>query len=421
MPRIDAIPYVVLDANGDPVSGGTVNFFEAGTTTPATVYSDAALSASLGSSVSTNAAGQLVSGGAQVDVYAPAGSYKAVVRDAAAVEIATYDNIVVRNSPLTLSEGGTGVQSLTALRDLLDLAEQSPSGPFRNKIINGQFNINQRGAASYTATGYTLDRWRLVNGSGAANTITQETFALGQTDVPGNPKHFLRWARGTAGSAASELAQRIEGVETLSGQTATVTLFAKASAATELTIRIRQNFGTGGSPSAEVVTTVVAATPIATTWGPPKPFTVAIPSIAGKTLGTNGNDYLEIVLFRDHDDTNPTASVDIANVSLVEGDATQEEDPGAWRSIGQELALCQRFYETGRSYIRVATDALETNLTVSNSYAVRKRGSSSTVGVTATVGTDVTGVDQDGQSIRVSGTPGAATVVDVNWTSDAEL
>ena len=48
----------VFDANGDPVSGATIRFYEPGTTTPKAVYSDATLATSLGTQLTTNAGGE---------------------------------------------------------------------------------------------------------------------------------------------------------------------------------------------------------------------------------------------------------------------------------------------------------------------------------------------------------------------------
>jgi hypothetical protein len=48
----------VFDAAGDPVSGATISFFVPGTTTPKAVYSDSTLTTSLGSVLTTNAAGE---------------------------------------------------------------------------------------------------------------------------------------------------------------------------------------------------------------------------------------------------------------------------------------------------------------------------------------------------------------------------
>lgn len=48
----------VFDANGDPVSGATILFYEPGTTTPKAVYSSSTLSTSLGTQLTTNAGGE---------------------------------------------------------------------------------------------------------------------------------------------------------------------------------------------------------------------------------------------------------------------------------------------------------------------------------------------------------------------------
>lgn len=232
-----------------------------------------------------------------------------------------------------LTKGGIEVATIDALTTL----------GHRNKILNGQFNINQRGETSYTATGYTLDRWRLDEGTGAACTIKQGTFALGQTDVPGNPKHYLIWERATAGSSKSIVSQQIEGVATLAGQTVTRTFWVKATAATQLRPVVRQSCGSGGLGISAGTVTVGAEVSVTTGW---QKVTVAfdVPGVSGKTLGNNGDDYLELAFERDHSDTNPTATVYIANVSIVEGDATSEADPGAWREKSIELLMCQRYY-----------------------------------------------------------------------------
>jgi len=51
------------DNNGSPLANGTIEFYNAGTSTPKTVYSDNTLSTSLGTTVSTNASGYPVTGG----------------------------------------------------------------------------------------------------------------------------------------------------------------------------------------------------------------------------------------------------------------------------------------------------------------------------------------------------------------------
>lgn len=271
-------------------------------------------------------------------------------------------------------------------------------GAQRNKIINGQFTVNQRGAASYTATGYTLDRWRLSNGAGAANTVTREAFALGQTDVPGEPEFYLRWARGTAGTAESFIEQRIEDVRTLAGRTVTATFWARATASTVMNAQAFQVFGTGGSPSTAVSVGSFTDANLTTAW---QKFsaTLAIPSISGKTLGTNGDDYLVFRLRRAHNAANPTATVEVANVSLVEGNATGEADPGAWRDETVERLLAARYYWSGGSGLTAGTDNFRVysgdltgvNVSALIPYIVPMRAAP-TVGITTVQGTGLTSV-----------------------------
>jgi hypothetical protein len=56
----------VFDAAGDPVSGATISFFQPGTTTPKPVYSDDSLTTSLGSVLTTNAAGEPITLGSTI-------------------------------------------------------------------------------------------------------------------------------------------------------------------------------------------------------------------------------------------------------------------------------------------------------------------------------------------------------------------
>ncbi|TDW21079.1 carbohydrate binding protein [Rhizobium azibense] len=212
----------------------------------------------------------------------------------------------------------------------------------RNKIINGDFDIWQRGT-NFTAVGYTADRWRLIPGTGATCAILRQALTLAQGELVGGAQYALQWNRSVAGSAASAIEQRIESVRTFSGKKVTVTFWAFASAATELIAVCDQNFGTGGSPSA-----ALSAPDVTFNLGTSlQKFTATIdvPSISGKTLGTDGNDYLGLRFRRLQAATNPTATVYITHVSLVEGDATQELDPFSPRHIQLELTMCHRYFE----------------------------------------------------------------------------
>lgn len=232
-----------------------------------------------------------------------------------------------------------------------------PLGGSRNKIINGDFDFWQR-ATSQTATGYgSDDRWANVF-VGGSMTHSRQTFTLGQTDVPGNPEYFSRTVVTHAAAAGNLHAkiQKIEDVRSLAGKTVTVTFWAKADAAKNIAVELYQDFGTGGSPSA-AVSTPAGLKALTTSWQKFS-FTVAAPSISGKTLGSNANDSLQLYFWFEAGSTytarsssigQQSGTFDIAHVSVVEGDATGETDPFSPRHLQQELALCQRYYETGRS------------------------------------------------------------------------
>jgi hypothetical protein len=164
---------------------------------------------------------------------------------------------------------------------------------FRNKIINGGFDIWQRGT-SQTSSGYgSDDRWSNSN-SGTTKTHSRQAFDVGQTAVPGNPTYYSRTVVSSvagAGNYAVKL-QNVENVATLSGQTATLSFWAKADTAKNVAIEFRQEFGSGGSPSSPTSFSVSTVS-LTTSWQRYSVM-VNVPSISGKILGTNNDHSLAI-------------------------------------------------------------------------------------------------------------------------------
>ena len=225
---------------------------------------------------------------------------------------------------------------------------------FRNKIINGNFDIWQRGTSliSGTTSRYLADRF--TNGaSGTACTPSQVAFALGQPDVPNEPDYYISTIVASAVGANNNatLHQHIESVKSCAGKTVTLSFYAKSNASRNIAVELYQNFGTGGTPSPNV--SIPAGLVALTTSWQKFTVTVNIPSISGKVLGTAGNDSLVAYFWFDAG-SNPVVNArasslgqqsgtfDIAQVQLEEGSVAT---PFEQRPIGTELALCQRYFE----------------------------------------------------------------------------
>jgi hypothetical protein len=245
----------------------------------------------------------------------------------------------------------------------------------KNKIINGDFAINQRNFTSNTTTGtYGFDRFKQAN-SGGTCTVTPQTFALGTAPVSGyEGKNFCRLVTASQSAAGdyAALEQMIESVRTFAGQTVTFSCWAKASSGTPLVgFSAVQFFGTGGSPSANTITSGGTAT-ISTSWARYS-FTVAIPSISGKTIGTNNDDKVQLDLWTSVGTTISGLgypAVGIQNVTIdtwgwqVEAGSVATPFTTATGTIQGELAACQRYCYVqsylDASNLRVGMGGLET-------------------------------------------------------------
>jgi hypothetical protein len=113
-----------------------------------------------------------------------------------------------------------------------------------------------------------------------------------------------------------------------------------------------QDFGTGGSPSATVTGTGQTVT-LTSSWAP-FALTFSIPSITGKTLGTNSNDYFGLLFWTSAGSdfnarTNSlglqTIGVDLWGVHIKVGThTTAATDLYKQPELGPELARCQRYF-----------------------------------------------------------------------------
>jgi hypothetical protein len=245
---------------------------------------------------------------------------------------------------------------MTRSRDVADTQANlgGAVAPFvagKNKIINGDFNIWQRGTSfSNPSNGtYTADRFIMyADGSGMTRTLSRQTFTPGTAPVAGyEASYFFRFNQSVAGTGGSYnvIPQLIEDVRTLAGQTVTFSFWAKADASRSIITNVIQNFGSGGS-SEVFVGTPISAT-LTTGWVRYS-GTITMPSLSGKTIGTNSFVKVEISM-----PVNTVMTIDFWGWQFETGSVATPFTTASG-SIGGELALCQRYYyrtNTGGSNI----------------------------------------------------------------------
>jgi hypothetical protein len=223
----------------------------------------------------------------------------------------------------------------------------------KNRIINGDFRFNQRAFSSTTTYGtYGFDRFYLESVGGTV-TYSAQTFTAGAAPVSGY--EAINFARLVSASQSTNtnyaaINQKIEDVRTFAGQTVTVSFYAKASTGTpNIGITLEQNFGSGGSGA---VPTSPAIKTITSSWARYS-FTVAVPSISGKTIGTSS--FLNLYLFTSVGTSVSSggyAAVGLQNITVdfwgiqVEQGSTATAFQTASGTFGGEFALCQRYYQT---------------------------------------------------------------------------
>jgi hypothetical protein len=225
-----------------------------------------------------------------------------------------------------------------------------------NYIINGAFDFNQRAFTSATTNAsWGFDRWRLeTDGTGA--TYSSQSFTPGTAPLAAvEGTSFARLV--TTGQSITGtytiLRQPIEDVHTLTGQTVTVSFWAKSASGTpKIAVEFYQNFGTGGSSA--VSTPFGAITLTGGTAWTRYSVTGTVPTILGKTFGA-GN-CLELLLWVSGGSTFATRNssigiqsntFDVWGVQVEQGSVATGFRRNA-NSLQGELAACQRYYQTGR-------------------------------------------------------------------------
>lgn len=251
--------------------------------------------------------------------------------------------------PLSLLYGGTGATTYAGARSNLGVDAPSP----KNRLLNGAFLVDQRnGGAAVTlsaSTAYTVDRWFGWTGASPSGQTAQRVAVMS-----GGVAYALRLARasGSTAAAAMSLGQVCESLSNIDMQGQAVTLSFKARAGANfsgsgLAVTVATGTGTDQGAAAFAAGTgtggwtgyAVAANgtqALTTSWATyvlqatiPAGATQVGVSFGCTPTGTAG----------------AADNADVTDVQLEIGTFAAAQVTFERRSYGQELALCQRFYQ----------------------------------------------------------------------------
>jgi hypothetical protein len=227
---------------------------------------------------------------------------------------------------------------MSKARGLADLGNVYDDGALsnRNLILNGAMQVWQRGLSGLGHTAFSADRW-------LEETNTNDGLAVSFVEVPsagevGLPRQFTQMAKfaltgGTTGNL-NDLRQKVENPKGLAGQTLTLSYYIKASSSCTINNRRVVFIADSNAPSGSSLPSLN----VTAEWQRVEDtFTLG----SSDTAVYSANSYLDVVLGLP---INTTVDVYITGVQLERGDTAT---PFEHRSYGQELALCQRFFQNG--------------------------------------------------------------------------
>jgi hypothetical protein len=234
-----------------------------------------------------------------------------------------------------------GAQDIRILGDAIDASVWNigfgQAG--KNKIINGDFGIWQRGTSGFALGGaYNADRFAFYTGTSTNKAVTQQTFTPGTAPVAGYESQFFwRFAESVATVAdINVFYQKVENVRSFAGQTVTFSFYAKSTTTSStITPQLSQVFGGGGSATVDNTGSAISLT---TSWARYS-ATFSLASISGKTIGTSSYVEADLKL-----KTNLIQTVDIWGVQLEYGSKATPFQTASGGSPQAELAMCQRYY-----------------------------------------------------------------------------
>ena len=275
----------------------------------------------------------------------------------------TFSGTQTFNTPISVSSGGTGSSTVIGAQTSLQIST-SP-----NYIINGAFDVWQRGTSFTTLTGYGPDRWRpTINATGTNLSVSR---VAGPT---GALQYGARFLQAAAASSIVEYAAR-QFIETqhlapIGGKQATLSFWYRSNRtglhAARVTSATRATGGTDQSITFNVTS--------ANTW---TKYSLTFSSFAGVTAWTAAdNDWGGFVDigFRVGSSIGDFASLstndyfEIAGVQLEAGSVATEFKRNSG-SLQGEIAACQRYFYRNSSTVQYTPLAFGYQITTTEVFA----------------------------------------------------
>ena len=212
---------------------------------------------------------------------------------------------------------------------IADAAVVSLKSGRKNLIINGGFDVWQRGTSftNTTDVAYRSDRWKHQNRQSSQSDIT----LLTNQDVVGTNMNVYKFTVDTPPTDSSLLINQFieEGSFTLIGKTVTASWYARQSTGSGVTSNI--NFEVDGG-----TTFLGSANTLTSSW---QRFTQTF-TFSGYTAASVSDSSLRTLLYFKN-----TAASDVIEVTGVQLELGSVATDFEHRSYGEELALCQRYYQ----------------------------------------------------------------------------
>jgi len=221
---------------------------------------------------------------------------------------------------------GTGNLSVPAETGTV-VTTASPSLGRRNLIINGGFDIWQRGT-SFSAIGnnvFAPDRWYSTKVATGC-TISRDT---------GTYSKYAMLITGDAANTAQSMTQRIEASTSFNMSLNDHTFSAKVYTSVDRTIAIQIRSATAEDDFSGNTLQQNTSVDLVTGWNT---VNISVPSVSAYNLG--------VQLTLAFGTVGAGETVKVEQVQLEVGSVAT---PFEHRSYGEELALCQRYYEAGQT------------------------------------------------------------------------